>query len=75
MLSRNIQLAGAEDWEHLVTELNRPKVRVGGDVAAQIEGCDFSVTDDERFRSGPAVIPSGALQMPAMMFNHGRHGP
>ena len=54
MFSRNIQLTGAEDREHLVVELKRPKVKIDSEVAAQIESYAFAVADDERFRSVPA---------------------
>ena len=54
MFSRNIQLAGAEDREHLVVELKRPNVRIDAEIAAQIESYAFAVADDERFRSVPA---------------------
>ena len=54
MFSRNIQLAGAEDREHLVVELKRPSVKIDTGVAAQIESYAFAVADDERFRSVPA---------------------
>ncbi len=54
MFSRSIQLAGAEDREHLIVELKRPKIKISSSVAAQIEGYAFAVADDERFRSVPA---------------------
>jgi hypothetical protein len=54
MFSRNIQLAGSEDREHLVVELKRPNVKIDAEVAAQIESYAFAVADDERFRSVPA---------------------
>lgn len=54
MFSRNIQLTGAKDREHLVVELKRPTVKVDSDVAAQIKSYAFAVADDERFRSVPA---------------------
>ena len=54
MFSRNIQLAGSEDREHLVVELKRPSVRINSEVAAQVESYAFAVADDERFRSVPA---------------------
>lgn len=54
MFSRNIQLAGSEDREHLVVELKRPDVKIDAEVAAQIESYAFAVADDERFRSVPA---------------------
>ena len=54
MFSRNIQLAGVEDREHLVVELKRPKVKINATATAQIKGYAFAVADDERFRSVPA---------------------
>ena len=54
MFSRSIQLAGAEDREHLVVELKRPSVEIDSEVAAQIETYAFAVAEDERFRSVPA---------------------
>ena len=54
MFSRNIQLAGAEDREHLIVELKRPKAKIDAVAVAQIESYAFSVADDERFRSVPA---------------------
>ena len=54
MFSRNIQLTGAEDREHLIVELKRPTVKVDSDVAAQIKSYAFAVADDERFRYVPA---------------------
>jgi hypothetical protein len=54
MFSRNIQLAGSEDREHLVVELKRPDVKIDADVAGQIESYAFAVADDERFRAVPA---------------------
>jgi hypothetical protein len=54
MFSRNIQLAGSENREHLVVELKRPDIKVDSEVAAQIESYAFAVADDERFRAVPA---------------------
>jgi hypothetical protein len=54
MFSRNIQLAGSEDREHLVVELKRPDVKINSDVSSQIESYAFAVADDERFRAVPA---------------------
>lgn len=54
MFSRNIQLAGSEDREHLIVELKRPDVKIDAEVAAQIESYAFAVADDERFRAVPA---------------------
>ena len=49
MFSRNIQLAGTEDREHLVVELKRPDVKIDTDAINQIESYAFAVADDERF--------------------------
>lgn len=54
MFSRNIQLAGAEDREHLIVELKRPNAKIDSKVAAQIKSYAFAVADDERFRDVPA---------------------
>jgi hypothetical protein len=54
MFSRNIQLAGSEEREHLVVELKRPKVKIDSKAATQIESYAFSVATDERFRAVPA---------------------
>lgn len=54
MFSRNIQLAGSEDREHLVVELKRPNVCINANVCAQIESYAFAVADDERFGELPA---------------------
>jgi hypothetical protein len=54
MFSRNIQLAGSEDREHLVVELKRPDVKIGPTEEAQIRSYAFAVADDERFREVPA---------------------
>lgn len=54
MFSRNIQLAGSAEREHLIVELKRPDVKINAEAAAQIESYAFAVADDERFRSVPA---------------------
>jgi hypothetical protein len=54
MFSRNIQLAGSEDREHLVVELKRPDVPIDAAASAQIKSYAFAVADDERFRAVPA---------------------
>ena len=54
MFSRNIQLAGSAEREHLIVELKRPDVKIDAEAAAQIESYAFAVADDERFRSVPA---------------------
>jgi Histidine kinase-, DNA gyrase B-, and HSP90-like ATPase len=50
MFSRNIQVAGSEDREHLIVELKRPDVLIDSEVASQIESYAFAVAEDERFR-------------------------
>ena len=50
MFSRNIQIAGSEEREHLVVELKRPDVKIDSEIAGQIESYAFAVADDERFR-------------------------
>jgi hypothetical protein len=50
MFSRNIQVAGSEDREHLIVELKRPDVKIDSRVAGQIESYAFAVAEDERFR-------------------------
>ncbi|MFZ3324591.1 MAG: ATP-binding protein, partial [Methylocella sp.] len=54
MFSRNIQIAGSAEREHLIVELKRPDVKIDAEAAAQIESYAFAVADDERFRSVPA---------------------
>jgi hypothetical protein len=54
MFSRNIQLTGSEDREHLIVELKRPDVRIDAEASTQIESYAFAVADDERFRGVPA---------------------
>jgi len=50
MLSRRIPQPKAEEREHLVIELKRPKQDVDATVAAQIESYAIAVSTDERFR-------------------------
>ena len=54
MFSRNIQIAGSEEREHLIVELKRPSVKIDSEVTAQIESYAFAVAEDERFRNVPA---------------------
>jgi len=54
MFSRNIQIAGSEEREHLIVELKRPSVNIDADVSAQLESYAFAVAEDERFRNVPA---------------------
>jgi hypothetical protein len=50
MFSRNIQLAGSEEREHLIVELKRPDVRIDADALTQIKSYAYAVVGDERFR-------------------------
>ncbi len=50
MFSRNIQLAGSEEREHLIVELKRPDVNIDAAAVTQIKSYAFAVMEDERFR-------------------------
>lgn len=50
MLSRSIPQPRADEREHLIVELKRPKVSIDTKAASQIESYAFVVADDERFR-------------------------
>jgi len=54
MFSRNIQLAGSEDREHLVVELKRPDVKIDMAALTQLESYAFAVAADSRFSGVPA---------------------
>jgi hypothetical protein len=54
MFSRNIQLAGSEEREHLIVELKRPDVTIKADTITQIKSYAFAVANDPRFREVPA---------------------
>ncbi|TCP77406.1 histidine kinase/DNA gyrase B/HSP90-like ATPase [Rhizobium sp. PP-CC-2G-626] len=54
MFSRNIQLAGSEEREHLIVELKRPDVVINQATLTQIKGYAFAVAEDQRFREVPA---------------------
>lgn len=54
MFSRNIQLAGSEEREHLIVELKRPDVAIKAETITQIESYAFAVAADARFRDVPA---------------------
>ncbi len=54
MFSRNIQLAGSEDREHLVVELKRPDVKIDSNALLQLESYAFAVAADPRFKGIPA---------------------
>lgn len=50
MLSRRVPLPKAEEREHLVVELKRPRKKVDLQVTTQIESYAMTVAADERFR-------------------------
>lgn len=54
MFSRNIQLAGSEEREHLIVELKRPEVAIKAEAITQIESYAFAVAGDPRFSDVPA---------------------
>ena len=51
MLSRTLRRHRAEEVEHLIVELKRPKVKVGLQAITQVEQYAISVASDERFRT------------------------
>ena len=51
MLSRALRRHRADELEHLIVELKRPKVKIGDDEITQIEKYAISVANDERFRT------------------------
>lgn len=50
MLSRSVPRNHADEREHLVIELKRPKQNVGADEITQIKNYAYAVAEDERFR-------------------------
>jgi len=50
VLSRRVPLPRADEREHLVIELKRPKKKIDLDVLSQIKSYAFAVADDERFK-------------------------
>lgn len=54
MLSRNIQIAGSDNREHLVVELKRPDVKIDTAALTQLESYAFAVAGDPRFKGVPA---------------------
>ena len=50
MLSRALRRHRADELEHLIVELKRPKVKIGDDEITQIEKYAISIANDERFR-------------------------
>ncbi|MCG7494716.1 ATP-binding protein [Thalassobius sp. Cn5-15] len=51
MLSRAVPQSRADQREHLVVELKRPKCKIGSDEITQVEKYAFAIANDERFRS------------------------
>lgn len=51
MLSRTLRRHRAEELEHLIVELKRPKVKIGDGEITQVEKYAISIANDERFRS------------------------
>jgi len=50
MLSRRVPLPRADEREHLVIEMKRPKHKIDGKAAAQVREYAFAIAQDERFR-------------------------
>ena len=55
MLSRALRRHRADELEHLIIELKRPKVKIGQDEVAQIEKYALSIASDERFRTANGI--------------------
>ena len=55
MLSRTLRRHRANELEHLIVELKRPKVKIGDEEITQVEKYAISVANDERFRSVDGV--------------------
>ena len=55
MLSRTLRRHRADEVEHLIVELKRPKVKVGHQAITQVEQYAISVASDERFRTVDGV--------------------
>lgn len=51
MLSRALRRHRADELEHLIVELKRPKVKIGDDEITQVEKYAISVANDERFKT------------------------
>ena len=51
MLSRTLRRHRADELEHLIVELKRPKVKIGDKEITQVEKYAISVANDERFQS------------------------
>lgn len=55
MLSRVLRRHRANELEHLVVELKRPKVKIADEEVTQVEKYAISVANDERFRTVDGV--------------------
>lgn len=55
MLSRALRRHRADELEHLIVELKRPRVKIGDKEVTQIEKYAISVAADERFRTVDGV--------------------
>lgn len=55
MLSRALRRHRADEVEHLIIELKRPKVVLGNREVVQIEEYAISVANDERFKTVPGI--------------------
>ena len=55
MLSRVLRRHRADELEHLVIELKRPRVKIGEAEVTQIEKYALSVANDERFRTANGI--------------------
>ena len=51
MLSRTLRRHRADELEHLIVELKRPKIKIGDEEITQVEKYAISVANDERFRT------------------------
>ena len=51
MLSRTLRRHRADEVEHLIVELKRPKIKIGDEEVTQVEKYAISVANDERFRT------------------------
>lgn len=50
MLSRRVPRPRAEERQHLIIEIKRPKQKIDGKAVAQIEDYAFAISGDERFK-------------------------
>lgn len=50
MLSRRIPLPRADEREHLIIEMKRPKKKIDGKAVAQVREYAFAIAEDERFK-------------------------